>query len=88
VDWWLPEELREGPMAEAATFSYPALRLRFGRLPHRDQIRFTATLGGVEHPTLEDAGVVQPWLESLMEDVDRGPLVGESRRRRRSRLRG
>ena len=87
--WWIPDELREGPMAEAATFPWPALRIRFERLPHRDQIHFRAALGDAAEEELEDVGVVAPWLESLVAAADRGPLLSDAVRptRRRGGLR-
>lgn len=75
VAWFIAEELAEGPMAEAATFPWPAVHIRFVRLPHRDQLRFSARLGDgpVEH--LEDVGVVAAWLEEVTRAADRGPLL-------------
>jgi len=84
VRWWLESELQEGPMSEAATFAWPAVRLRFARLTVRDQIRFGAHLDGDDRGELEDAGVVGPWMESLVEELDLGGLIGEVQRRRRS----
>ncbi len=85
VLWFIEDELREGPMAEAATFPWAALRLRFTHLPGRDQIRFVARLGDGEEEELDDVGVAAPWLGSITGRVDRGPLLdGAPRRGRRS----
>ncbi len=89
VAWFIPEELAEGPMAEAATFPWPALRIRFVPLAHRDQLRFSVRLGDgpVEH--LQDVGVVAAWLEEVTRAADRGPLLDGTppRTRRRGGLR-
>ncbi|MCO4774295.1 MAG: hypothetical protein KDA24_30005 [Deltaproteobacteria bacterium] len=89
VHWWLVDELREGPMAEAATFPWPALRIRFKRLPERDQIHFFASLGDAPREELEDVGVAAPWLESLVARADKSPLLDgmPARVRRRGGLR-
>ena len=88
VDWWIDSELREGPMAEAATYPYPALRISFDKLPMRDQLRFTPSLDGEVLETIVDAGVVVVGLEMIVEDVDRsGLLESAGRGRRSSRLR-
>ena len=90
VLWFIPEELAEGPMAEAATYPWPAMRLRFVKLPHRDQIRFEARLGDGPVQELEDAGVVAAWLEEVARAADRGPLLDGAaapRARRRGGLR-
>ena len=84
VQWWLASELREGPMAEAATFPWPALRLRFERLPRLEQLRVTARVGAAAEDTLYDLGVVAGWFDELVKGVDRGALVegvGSGRRR-------
>lgn len=82
ADWYLDVELTEGPVAEAATFPWPALRLRFERLPIRDQVRFRPFVDGIEGETLLDAGVISSLLENLVGDIDRGPFVGAVRKRR------
>ncbi len=89
VAWFIPEELAEGPMAEAATFPWPALRIRFVPLPRRDQLRFTARLGEGPVEELEDVGVVAAWLEEVTRAADRGPLLDgtPARTRRRGGLR-
>ena len=89
AQWFMEEELREGPMAEAATFPWAALRLRFGRLAVRDQIHFVARYDGGEPEELEDVGVVAPWLSTLVARADRGPLLDGApmRTRRRGGLR-
>ncbi len=89
VAWFIPEELDEGPMAEAATFPWPALHIRFVPLPHRDQLRFSARLGDGPVEELEDVGVVAAWLEEVTRAADRGPLLDGTapRARRRGGLR-
>lgn len=89
VAWFIAEELGEGPMAEAATFPWPAMRFAFTRLPHRDQIRFSARLGDGPEEELEDVGVVAAWLEEITRAADRGPLLDGAppRARRRGGLR-
>ena len=85
----MEDELREGPMAEAATFPWPALRLRFTRLSVIDQIHFEARFAGGAAEELEDVGVVSPWLESIVARTDRGPLLDGAppRMRRKGGLR-
>jgi len=75
VHWHLADELREGPMAEAATFPWPALRLRFHPMDVRDQIRFEAHLADDAPEELEDVGVAAAWLASLVARVDRSPFL-------------
>lgn|GEM_PF-1726565 len=89
AQWFMEDELREGPMAEAATFPWEALRLRFSRLDVRDQIHFTARFADGDPEELEDIGVVTPWLELLVGRTDRGPLLDGAppRTRRRGGLR-
>jgi len=89
AQWWMEDELREGPMAEAATFPWPALRLRFTRLSVIDQIHFEARFAGGAAEELEDVGVVSPWLESIVARTDRGPLLDGAppRMRRKGGLR-
>lgn len=89
AQWWMEDELSEGPMAEAATFPWPALRLRFARLSVMDQIHFEARFAGGEAEELEDVGVVAPWLESIVARTDRGPLLDGAppRMRRKGGLR-
>ncbi len=83
VHWWIDRELREGPMAEAATFPWPSRRLRFHRLPHRDQLRIQPVVGDVKHDLILDVGVIAEYLAHCVADVDRSGLVGRGRRRRR-----
>ena len=87
VHWWIEQELREGPMAEAATFPWPARRIRFHRLPHRDQLRLQPVVGDIEHELILDVGVIAEYLAHCVADVDRSALVGRSRRRRSGGLR-
>lgn len=89
VHWHLADELREGPMAEAATFPWPALRLRFHPLGRRDQIHFEAHLAGDPPEELEDVGVAAAWLASLVSRVDKSPFLdgAAAPRRRRGGLR-
>jgi hypothetical protein len=87
VHWWIEQELREGPMAEAATFPWPSRRLRFHRLPHRDQLRLQPVVGDVEHELILDVGVIAEYLAHCVADVDRSALVGRGRRRRSGGLR-
>ncbi len=89
VHWWIEDELREGPMAEAATFPWPALRIRFVRLPARDQIHFVARLDDGSAQKLDDVGVTAAWLESIVARADKSPLldVVPPRNRRRGGLR-
>ena len=87
VHWWLEQELREGPMAEAATFPWPSRRIRFHRLPHRDQLRLQPVVGDIEHELILDVGVIAEYLALCVSDVDRSALVGRGRRRRSGGLR-
>ena len=89
VHWWIEDELREGPMAEAATFPWPALRIRFVRLPTRDQIHFVARLDDGPAEELDDVGVAAAWLESIVARADKSPLLdaAPARTRRRGGLR-
>ena len=89
VHWHIAEELAEGPMAEAATFPWPALRIRFHPMAQRDQIRFEARLADGPTEELEDVGVVAAWLEEITRAADRGPLLDGApvRSRRRGGLR-
>jgi hypothetical protein len=88
VLWYEPRELEEGYVAEAVTFPYPALRLRFQRMDVPGQVRFAPSLDGEEREPLEDAGVVATLLSHLVEEVDRQSVVGATRARPgRGRLR-
>ncbi len=81
IGWWLEKELFEGPMAEAATFPYPSLRLRFFRLDQRDQVQITPVLGGVVEETVEDVGVITAALDELAAQADLSGLRTPPRRR-------
>jgi len=83
VDWHIAAELGEGPVSEAATFPYPALRVRFRRLERLEQVRFVPFLGGVELETILDAGVVGAGLDGVLEAVDRSPFAEGIRARGR-----
>lgn len=83
VHWWIEQELREGPMAEAATFPWPSRRLRFHRLAHRDQLRLQPVIGDIEHELILDVGVIAEYLAHCVAEVDRSALVGRGRRRSR-----
>jgi len=89
VEWFVARELREGPMAEAATYPWPALRLSFQQMPGgRDQLRIVPYLDGEEMPAIIDVGVVVAALEMVLESADRTALLeGSGRRRGRSLLR-
>jgi len=80
IDWWIERELQEGIVAEAATYPYPGLRLRFRKLPDRDQVRFTPILDGEQRETLHDAAIVSAHLDQVLEEVDFSPLRGTPRR--------
>jgi hypothetical protein len=86
VHWWIEQELQEGPMAEAATFPWPSRRLRYHRLPYRDQLRVQPFVGDVEHELVLDVGVVAEYLAHCVSEVDRSALVGRGRRRRSGSL--
>jgi hypothetical protein len=87
VQWWFDSDLFSGPVAEAATFCYPNVRLRFGRLPHPAQAVITAILDGEASEPLEDIGVISALLDDIVAQVDRTALRDAPRRRRKpSRL--
>jgi len=81
VLWWDSRELQEGYVAEAVTFPYPALRLRFERMNSPGQVRFAPSLGGQDREALEDAGVIAPLLSHLVDEVDRQGVVNAARSR-------
>jgi len=88
VEWFVASELREGPMAEAATYPWPAVRISFRKMDDRNQIKFHPSLAGEQLETIEDAGVVAAALEHIVDESDRGGLMeGMGRRRGRSLLR-
>ncbi|MEE2828926.1 MAG: hypothetical protein VX498_07045 [Myxococcota bacterium] len=87
VQWWIERELREGPVAEAATFPWPALHLSFERLAERDQVRFLPRLDGRAFEPIIDAGVVAAALTEILSEADRSPFLESSGRRSRRRLR-
>ncbi|HCP45746.1 MAG TPA: hypothetical protein DIU15_06875 [Deltaproteobacteria bacterium] len=80
IDWWVERELREGIVAEAATYPYAGLRLRFRRLSQRDQVRFTPVLDGDARETLLDAAIIGAHLDQVLEEVDLSPLKRAPRR--------
>ena len=75
VRWWDARELDEGYVAEAVTFPYPALRLRFVRRESPGQVVFVPSLAGERRERLEDAGVIASLLRHLMDEVDRQAVV-------------
>jgi len=79
VLWYDALELEEGYVAEAVTFPYPALRLRFERSEGPGQVRFAPSLGGEQREQLEDAGVVATLLSHLVDEVDRQSVVNTTR---------
>ncbi|MCP4870627.1 MAG: hypothetical protein GY898_18145 [Proteobacteria bacterium] len=88
VEWFMASELREGPMAEAATFPWPAVRFSFKRMPDLNQIRIHPTLAGEPMMTIEDLGVVAAGLDLIVAEADRSALMeGMGRRRKKSLLR-
>ena len=87
VQWWYQSDLFSGPVAEAATFPYPGVRLRFRRLPHSAQAVITPILAGEATDPLEDIGVIAALIDDVVSHVDRTALRDAPRRRRRpSRL--
>jgi hypothetical protein len=84
VQWWLESELREGPVAEAITYPWPALEVFFSKLPGRDQVRFRPELDGREFPVIVDAGVVGVGLGEVLKEADRSAFLEAAGRRRRS----
>ncbi len=88
VEWHVASELREGPMAEAATYPWPALRITFRPMEDRDQLRFHPSLAGEPLEMIEDVGVIAAALEHIVGESDRSALLeGMGRRRGRSLLR-
>lgn len=87
VQWWLETELREGPVAEAATFPWPALELSFERLDERDQVRFVPEFDGRAFEPIVDAGVVGAGLTEILREADRSLFLEAAGARRRSLLR-
>ena len=87
IQWWIERELREGPVAEAITYPWPALEVRFSKLDQRDQVRFVPRLDGVEFPVIDDAGVVGAGLSGLLSEADRGPFLEAAGTRHRRKLR-
>ncbi len=81
VLWWDNRELAEGYVAEAVTFPYPALRLRFERMERPGQVRFAPSLGGAPREILEDAGIIASLLSHLVDEVDRQGVVTAGRPR-------
>ena len=79
VQWWDARELDEGYVAEAVTFPYPALRLRFVRRESPGQVLFAPFLAGEPREQLEDAGVIASLLRHLMDEVDRQAVVNPPR---------
>jgi len=79
VRWWDARELDEGYVAEAVTFPYPALRLRFVRRGGPGQVLFAPFLAGEAREELEDAGVIASLLRHLMDEVDRQAVVNPPR---------
>lgn len=84
--WFIEQELREGPMAEAASYPWPTRRLRFQKLPHRDQLRMQPFVGDIEHELILDVGVIAEYIAHVVAEVDRSGLVGRARRRGRGLL--
>lgn len=84
VQWWLESELREGPVAEAITYPWPALEVCFSKLPGRDQVRFKPELDGREFPVIVDAGVVGIGIAEVLKEADRSAFLEAAGRRRRS----
>ena len=84
IEWWIERELYEGPVAEAITYPWPALEVRFSKLASRDQVRFVPTIDGTRFPVIDDAGVVGAGLSSLLSDVDKSAFLEAAGRRRRS----
>ena len=84
IEWWIERELYEGPVAEAITYPWPALEVRFSKLASRDQVRFVPTIDGTQFPVIEDAGVVGAGLSSLLSDVDKSAFLEAAGRRKRS----
>jgi hypothetical protein len=84
VQWWLESELREGPVAEAITYPWPALEIRFAKLADRDQVRFQADLDGQDSLLIVDAGVVGIGLAEVLKEADRSAFLEAAGRRRRS----
>ena len=82
VRWWDAHELNEGYVAEAVTFPYPALSLRFLPREGPGQVLFAPRLGGEAREALEDAGVVASLLHMLVDEVDRQAAVNPPRSRR------
>jgi hypothetical protein len=88
VEWSVASELREGPIAEAATFPWPALRLSFFTMDRRDQIHIHPTLDREPWKVIEDLGVVAAGIQQLVDEADRSALMeGMGRRKKRSLLR-
>ena len=88
IEWWIERELYEGPVAEAITYPWPALEVRFSKLASRDQVRFVPTIDGTRFPVIDDAGAVGAGLASLLSDVDKSAFLEAAGRRRRSLRRG
>jgi hypothetical protein len=84
VHWWLESELREGPVAEAVTYPWPALELSFSKLRQRDQVRFLPELDGRPCEAIIDAGVVGVGLAEIINEADRSAFLEAAGTRRRS----
>jgi hypothetical protein len=75
IFWHYVDELSFGPVAEALTFPWPALRPRLVLSQPSAQVRFLARLGDGAEEELEDVAVVGSWLEGMCESVDRTPFL-------------
>ena len=81
VRWWDARELEEGYVAEAVTFPYPALRLKFVRRTSPGQVVFASCLDGEPREILEDAGIITSLLSNLIDEVNRQAVVNPPRTR-------
>ena len=70
-----PAELREGPVAEAITFPYAALRVRFAPHDGDHQVDFTPVTRQGVGETLDDVAVVSAMLEQVTTDLGLGALT-------------
>lgn len=88
IEWFVASELREGPMAEAVTFPWPAIRFSFRPMRDRNQIKIHPSLAGEPLDVIEDLGVVAAGLDLIVAEADRSELMeGIGRRRKKSLLR-
>ena len=84
IQWWIERELREGPVAEAITYPWPALEVAFERMDERDQVRFVIQVGDKEFEPIVDAGVVGAGITEYLHEADRSLFLEAASARRRS----